>query len=92
MRVPSATVSLPVLIAPSVLPADFARLGEEVAAAIVLHEGKTASERELQDFANRKLAAFKVPKRIVLRDRIPVNRAGKTDYAALSDLLAGSSE
>ena len=44
------------------------KLGEEVAAAVVLREGATASERELQDFANARLAAFKVPKRIVILD------------------------
>ncbi len=42
------------------------KLGEDVAAAVVLSEGATVSERELQDFANARLAAFKVPRKIVI--------------------------
>src|SRR5208337_5070291 len=41
------------------------KLGEEVAAAIVLREGMPAQEGELRDFAATRLAAFKVPRKIV---------------------------
>jgi oxalate---CoA ligase len=63
------------------------KLGEEVAAAIVLREGKSASERELQDFANQRLAAFKVPKRIVILDEIPKGATGKLQRIGLAQKL-----
>jgi acyl-CoA synthetase (AMP-forming)/AMP-acid ligase II len=42
------------------------KLGEEVAAAILLREGNTCSERELRDFTGERLAHFNVPRKIVV--------------------------
>ena len=47
------------------------KLGEEVAAAVVLREGMAADERELRDFAAQRLADFKVPRRVVILTRSP---------------------
>ena len=63
------------------------KLGEDVAAAIVLREGATATERELQDFANVRLAAFKVPRRIVILDEIPKGATGKLQRIGLARKL-----
>ncbi len=63
------------------------KLGEEVAAAVVLREGKTAGERELQDFANVRLAAFKVPKRILILEEIPKGATGKLQRIGLAQKL-----
>ncbi len=63
------------------------KLGEEVAAAIVLREGMVLAERELQDFANARLAAFKVPKRIVILDEIPKGATGKLQRIGLAQKL-----
>ncbi|MFN4141450.1 acyl--CoA ligase [Aestuariivirga sp.] len=63
------------------------KLGEEVAAAVVLREGMSASERELQDFANGRLAAFKVPKRILVLDEIPKGATGKLQRIGLAQKL-----
>ena len=63
------------------------KLGEEVAAAIVLREGASATEREIQDFANQRLAAFKVPKRIVILDEIPKGATGKLQRIGLAQKL-----
>lgn len=63
------------------------KLGEEVAAAVVLREGMSASERELQDFTNGKLAHFKVPKRIVILDEIPKGATGKLQRIGLAQKL-----
>ncbi len=63
------------------------KLGEEVAAAVVLREGTSAGERELQDFANARLAAFKVPKRIVILDEIPKGATGKLQRIGLAQKL-----
>lgn len=63
------------------------KLGEEVAAAVVLHQAKTASERDLQDFAAVRLAAFKVPKRIVILEEIPKGSTGKLQRIGLAQKL-----
>ena len=63
------------------------KLGEDVAAAIVLREGKTVTERELQDYANARLAAFKVPRRIVILDEIPKGATGKLQRIGLAQKL-----
>jgi acyl-CoA synthetase (AMP-forming)/AMP-acid ligase II len=63
------------------------KLGEDVAAAIVLREGMSVGERELQDFANARLAAFKVPKRIVILDEIPKGATGKLQRIGLAQKL-----
>jgi acyl-CoA synthetase (AMP-forming)/AMP-acid ligase II len=58
-----------------------------LAAAVVLHEGASAGERDLQDFANERLAAFKVPKRIVILDEIPKGATGKLQRIGLAQKL-----
>ncbi len=51
--------------------------GEVVTAAVVLHQGAHAEERELLDFAAAKLAKFKQPRRIMFMESLPKNAAGK---------------
>ncbi|MCP5371362.1 MAG: AMP-binding protein [Hyphomicrobiales bacterium] len=63
------------------------KLGEEVAAVVVLKEGATADERELRDFAAAKLADFKVPRTILFRDEIPKGATGKLQRIGLADKL-----
>ena len=63
------------------------KLGEDVAAAVVLREGAAAGERELQDFANQRLAAFKVPRRIVFLAEIPKGPTGKPQRIGLAQKL-----
>ena len=67
------------------LPHD--KLGEEVAAAIVLKEGSVATEAELRDFAAKSLAAFKVPRSITLLDEIPKGATGKLQRIGLAEKL-----
>ncbi len=64
-----------------------ARLGEDVAAAVVLKPAATATERQLQRFAAARLADFKVPHRIVLLDEIPKSPTGKVQRIGLAEKL-----
>jgi acyl-CoA synthetase (AMP-forming)/AMP-acid ligase II len=64
-----------------------AKLGEEVAAAVVLREGQQASERELQDFVAQRVADFKVPKKILLLAEIPKGATGKLQRIGLAAKL-----
>ncbi len=63
------------------------KLGEEVAAAVVLREGKTVGERELRDFVAARLAQFKVPRRIVFLREIPKGATGKLQRIGLAAKL-----
>lgn len=63
------------------------KLGEDIAAAIVLREGKTASEKELRDFAAIHLADYKVPRKILLLEEIPKGATGKLQRIGLAQKL-----
>ena len=63
------------------------RLGEDVAAAVVLRDGRVATERQLREFAATRLADFKVPRRIMILDTIPTGPTGKLQRIGLADTL-----
>ena len=52
-------------------------LGEEVAAAVVLHSGCMSDEAELRSYLSQRLAFFKVPAAIVFVDALERTRGGK---------------
>ncbi|MEU6776744.1 long-chain fatty acid--CoA ligase [Streptomyces sp. NPDC046759] len=53
------------------------RLGEEVAAAVVLRPGAVADPEELQQFVRDRVAAYKYPRRLWLTDALPMGPSGK---------------
>ncbi len=63
------------------------KLGEDVAAAVVLREGRSATERELRDFAATRLADFKVPRKILIVTEIPKGATGKLQRIGLASKL-----
>ena len=63
------------------------KLGEEVAAAVVPREGEAAEPRAIRDFAAARLAAFKVPRTVVIVDEIPTGPTGKPGRIGLADRL-----
>ena len=63
------------------------RLGEEVAAAVVLRDQTTIGEAELRTHVGTRLAAFKVPTRIVLVEELPKGPTGKHQRIGLAERL-----
>ena len=63
------------------------KLGEEVAAVVVLREGQAATERELQAFVAGRAADYKVPKKILFMDEIPKGATGKLQRIGLAQKL-----
>jgi acyl-CoA synthetase (AMP-forming)/AMP-acid ligase II len=63
------------------------KLGEDVAAAIVLRDGAATTERELKAFAGQRLAAMKVPRQILFVAEIPKGATGKLQRLGLAKLL-----
>ena len=63
------------------------KLGEEVAACVVLREGQAATERELQEFVSKRAADYKVPKKILFMEEIPKGATGKLQRIGLAQKL-----
>ena len=63
------------------------KLGEEVAAVVVLRDGQQATERELQQFVAGRAADYKVPKKILFMDEIPKGATGKLQRIGLAQKL-----
>ncbi len=63
------------------------KLGEDVGAAIVLHDGAEVSEKEIREFTATRLADFKVPRVIVFVDEIPKGATGKIQRIGLAKAL-----
>lgn len=64
-----------------------AKLGEDVAAAVVLREGHQADEAAIRAFAATRLAAFKVPRRVLILGEIPKGATGKLQRIGLAQKL-----
>ncbi|MFQ5983488.1 MAG: AMP-binding protein, partial [Woeseiaceae bacterium] len=64
-----------------------ASLGEEVAAAVVLHDGAAANEQDIRTFASQRLASFKVPRKVFILDDIPKGATGKLQRIGLAEKL-----
>ncbi|MFQ5776559.1 MAG: acyl--CoA ligase [Terriglobia bacterium] len=63
------------------------KLGEEVAAAIVLHKDAAATEKQIREFARQRLADFKVPRRVIFLNEIPKGPTGKLQRIGLAEKL-----
>jgi acyl-CoA synthetase (AMP-forming)/AMP-acid ligase II/aryl carrier-like protein len=67
-------------------------LGEDLAAAVVLRDGATVTEKEVREFVSTRLAHFKVPARILILSEIPKGPTGKIQRIGLAKTLGLSGE
>jgi acyl-CoA synthetase (AMP-forming)/AMP-acid ligase II len=63
------------------------KLGEDVAAAVVLEEKLGLTESDLRAFAAERMVDFKVPKKIVILSEIPKGATGKLQRIGLAEKL-----
>jgi acyl carrier protein len=66
-------------------------LGEDIAAAVVPHgvaQPQSCTEAALRAFLFERLAAYKVPSRIILVDSLPMGPSGKIQRIGMADRLA----
>lgn len=61
------------------------KLGEEIAAAIVLREGSTATDKDIRAFAAERMADFKVLRKVILLEEIPKGATGKMQRIGLAE-------
>jgi O-succinylbenzoic acid--CoA ligase len=71
----------------AVVGVDDAEWGQKVAAAILLHEGQTITEQEVEKFARKHLAGYKIPRIIKFVDALPQTASGKIERLAVRDLF-----
>lgn len=81
--------ALPGVAASVVIGLPDERLGERVAAAVVLDEGASISVEEMTERCRQQLAKYKVPERIVVLPTVPRNAMGKIDRTAVRGLVQG---
>lgn len=63
------------------------RWGEVPAAFVTLRDGETATEAELVEWVQGRLARFKAPRKVTVLDTLPMGGTGKISKPALRDLL-----
>ncbi len=63
------------------------RLGEDVAAVVVLKRHAVASDRDIRQFAAQRLAPFKVPQQLLIVDEIPKSPIGKLQRIGMAEKL-----
>ena len=63
------------------------KLGEEIAAAVVLREGSSLDEKGIRAFAAERLADFKVPRFVAILEEIPKGATGKIQRIGMAERL-----
>ncbi|MEU9345276.1 class I adenylate-forming enzyme family protein [Streptomyces sp. NPDC048278] len=76
-------MELPEVAEAGVVPVPDPDRGEEVKAVIVLEDGATLSAERVAQWCREGLAAFKVPRYVEFRDRLPHTPSGKTAKSVL---------
>jgi long-chain acyl-CoA synthetase len=67
----------PAVATAAVVGIPHAALGEEVAAAVTLKPGASATEDELREFTKERVAAYKYPRVVWITDQLPMGPTGK---------------
>jgi acyl-CoA synthetase (AMP-forming)/AMP-acid ligase II/thioesterase domain-containing protein len=67
-------------------------LGEDLAAAVVLRPGASATEPDLRRFLGTQLAAYKIPRSIVFLENMPRTASGKLKRAHLAEQIGRARE
>jgi long-chain acyl-CoA synthetase len=88
IEVENALYEHPAVIDAAVVGVPHRTLGEEPGAVVTLKPGSSASEAELRAFVAERIAAFKVPVRVITRDEmLPRNANGKIVKGELRGLF-----
>ena len=87
-EVEAAIEALPGVADVAVIGAPHPDFGEGVVAVVVPKPGATLDKRSLRQALAGELAAYKLPKRILLADALPRNAMGKVQKSRLSEPVA----
>jgi acyl-CoA synthetase (AMP-forming)/AMP-acid ligase II/thioesterase domain-containing protein len=86
-EVESALLRHPAVAEAAVFAIPHPRLGDDVAAAVIPHSGAQTTPAELRQFLQRELASFKIPRSILILDRLPKGATGKVQRRRLREAL-----
>jgi acyl-CoA synthetase (AMP-forming)/AMP-acid ligase II len=89
-EVDSVIMDHPAVHQVATFPMPHPKLGEQVAAAIVLRKGSGATDTEIRDYAARRLAHFKIPRQIFFVEEIPKSPLGKLRRLDLAKRLGAT--
>ncbi len=87
-EIEKALLQHPAVLEAAAFGVPHARLGESVAAAVVMKAGSTVDERELKEFLAARLAGFKLPRRLCYLSALPRGSSGKVLRRSLSETYA----
>ncbi|MBB4397894.1 non-ribosomal peptide synthetase [Bradyrhizobium sp. ERR14] len=88
LEVEEVLLSHPAVLEAGVFAVPHEKLGENVAAVVVLRPDKEATSDQLRQFARKRLAAYKVPSLIRSVAALPKGGSGKVKRNALAELIA----
>lgn len=88
LEVEEVLLSHPAVLEAGVFAVPHPKLGENVAAVVVLRPNSAASSDQLRQFARKRLAAYKVPSLIRRVAALPKGASGKVKRNALAELIA----
>jgi acyl-CoA synthetase (AMP-forming)/AMP-acid ligase II len=91
-EVEDALVAHPAVAESGVVGAPDAELGQVVWAYVALRAGERANEAELVAWAGERIAAYKVPERILFMNALPKGVTGKINRKALRERAAAERE
>ncbi|MDA9400727.1 non-ribosomal peptide synthetase [Bradyrhizobium sp. CCBAU 45389] len=92
LEVEDVLLGHPAVLEAGVFAVPHAKLGENVAAVVVLRPNSEASSDQLRQFARKRLAAYKVPSLIRSVAALPKGASGKVKRNALAGLIAETSD
>jgi amino acid adenylation domain-containing protein len=90
LEVEEVLLAHPAVLEVGVFAVPHAKLGENVAALVVLRPDSAASSDQLRQFARKRLAAYKVPSLIRSVAALPKGASGKVKRNALAALIAAA--
>lgn len=88
LEVEEVLLSHPAVLEAGVFAVPHEKLGENVAAVVVLRQNSDATSDQLRQFARKRLAAYKVPSLIRSVAALPKGGSGKVKRNALAELIA----
>lgn len=92
LEVEEVLLSHPAVLEAGVFAVPHEKLGENVAAVVVLRPNAEATSDQLRQFARKRLAAYKVPSLIRSVAALPKGASGKVKRNALAELIANAED
>lgn len=83
-EIEEAILEHPAIVEAAVIGVEDEILGERIVGYVALRDGASLEVEELRKDLRRRLAAYKVPSEILVRDELPKNESGKIQKRALS--------